>query len=291
MNGTQDKRWGWPTLAVASAIYLAFGALTLNYEALPGWALMLAGGYLTAWHGSLQHEVVHGHPTPSPALNELLVFPSLWLWLPFRLYRETHMRHHHTGVITDPLEDPESYYLTPSEWKRCGKLRRLFLIVNNTLAGRLLFGPVVCVKGLVEGEGRRFLKGDFSNARAWTMHAAGCALVIGWTYGVCGMSVLEYVFWFAYPGISLTLLRSFAEHQASFDHDERTVMIKSGPLMSLLYLNNNLHAVHHAEPGLAWYRLPARAREYHREQYVFRGYCEIVARYLFRPKEPVEFPL
>ncbi len=291
MKAARNIRWEWPTLAVAGTVYLAFGALTLNHDTLPWWLLMLAGGYLTAWHGSLQHEVVHGHPTPSSALNELLVFPSLWLWLPFRLYRQSHMKHHQTGVITDPLEDPESYYLSRSEWKRCGKLRRLFLIANNTLAGRLLFGPAVCVKGVIAEESRRFLNGDFSNARAWTMHAAGCALVIGWTYGVCGMSVLEYVFWFAYPGISLTLLRSFAEHQASFDHDDRTVIVDSGPLMSLLYLNNNLHAVHHAKPGIAWYRLPAQARNFPRDRYIFRGYREIVARYLFRPKEPVEFPL
>jgi fatty acid desaturase len=283
--------WEWPTLAVAAAVYSAFGALTLNHEALPWWVMMLAGGYLTAWHGSLQHEVVHGHPTPFRALNELLVFPSLWLWLPFRLYRQTHMRHHDTGVITDPLEDPESYYLTPSEWKNCGKLRRLVLIANNTLAGRMLFGPVVCVITLIAAESRRFLNGDRSTAPAWMLHAAGCGLVIGWTNGVCGLSVLEYIAWFAYPGISLTLLRSFAEHQASFDHDDRTVVVKSGPLMSLLYLNNNLHAVHHAEPGLAWYRLPQRARKRSRERYVFRGYGEIFARYLFRPKEPVKFPL
>lgn len=291
MNRIRNKRWEWPTLAVAAAIYLAFGVLTLNHEGLPWWALMLAGGYVAAWHGSLQHEVVHGHPTPWPALNELLVFPSLWLWLPFRLYRETHLKHHQTEVITDPLDDPESYYVTPAEWAASGKLRRLLLMINNTLAGRLVFGPVLCVKGLIVEEARRVTRREYSHARAWTMHACSCALVIGWTYGVCGMSPLEYVAFFAYPGLSLTLLRSFAEHQASFDHDDRTVIVKTGPLMSLLYLNNNLHSLHHAEPGVAWYRLPARARECPRERYVFRGYGEIAARYLLRPKEPVEYPL
>ncbi len=291
MNRSRDKRVEWPTLAVAAAIYLAFFALTLNHQDLPWWLLVLAGGYVTAWHGSLQHEVVHGHPTPSPAINELLVFPSLWLWLPFRLYRQSHLKHHQIGVITDPLDDPESYYLTPAQWRSCGNLRRLFLIVNNTVSGRLLFGPVVCVKQVIAEECRRFLNGDFSNARAWVLHAVGCALVIGWAWGICGISALEYVLWFAYPGISLTLLRSFAEHQASIDHDDRTVMVKSGPLMSLLYLNNNLHAVHHAEPGVAWYRLPVRARERPTGRYRIRGYGEIVARYLFKPKEPVEFPL
>jgi len=291
LDAQRFRHWEWQTLAVAAILYLAFAALTLNHEALPWWVLVLAGGYLTAWHGSLQHEVVHGHPTPSPRINELLVFPSLWLWLPFRLYRKTHLKHHKTKVITDPLDDPESYYLTSAQWAASGKLRRLCLIINNTLAGRLLFGPLLCVKTLIVEESRRFARGNFSNARAWMMHACSCALVIGWTCGVCGMSLLEYIAWFAYPGISFTLLRSFAEHQASFDLDERTVIVKCGPLISLLYLNNNLHSLHHAEPNVAWYRLPARARECPRERYVFRGYGQIAARYLLRPKEPVQYPL
>jgi fatty acid desaturase len=276
---------------VAAVIYLAFALLTFNHDALPWWVLVLAGGYLTAWHGSLQHEVVHGHPTPSRSLNEMLVFPNLWLWLPFRLYRETHARHHATGVVTDPLEDPESYYLTKSQWRSCGQLRRALLIANNTLAGRLIFGPVFCVMNLGASEFRRFSEGDFSTAPAWAMHAGGCAIVIGWSSGVCGLSLLEYVAWFAYPGLSLTLMRSFAEHQASPEPDERTVTVKSGPLMALLYLNNNLHALHHAEPGLAWYRLPARARACPREKYLFQGYGEIAAKYLLRLKERVEYPL
>ena len=291
MSRPRNKPWEWQTLLVAAAIYLAFGLLTLNHAALPWWLLVLAGGYLTAWHGSLQHEVVHGHPTPSPALNEMLVFPSLWLWLPFRLYRDSHLKHHDTGVITDPVDDPESYYVSPAEWNSYGRLRKLFLIANNTLAGRLLFGPVMCVKALLVAEARRFAGGDFSSAGAWMMHAAGCALVLAWVVGVCGMSVWEYVAWFAYPGVSFTLLRSFAEHQASFDSEERTVMVKCGPVMSLLYLNNNLHSLHHAEPDVAWYRLPARARACPRDKYVFRGYAEIATRYLLRAKEPVRYPL
>lgn len=291
MDAHRTQQWEWQTLAVAATLYLAFAALTLNHGALPWWVLVLAGGYLTAWHGSLQHEVVHGHPTPSPGINELLVFPSLWLWLPFRLYRETHLKHHETEVITDPVDDPESYYVTPAEWATAGKPRRLFLMINNTLAGRLALGPLVCVKALVVEEIRRVLRRDYSHTRAWMMHACSCALVIGWTSGVCEMSPLEYIAWFAYPGLSLTLMRSFAEHQASFHHDERTVMVKCGPLMSLLYLNNNLHSLHHAEPRVAWYRLPARARVCPRDSYVFRGYGEIAARYLFRSKEPVEYPL
>ena len=33
-------------------------------------------------------------------------------------------------------------------------------------------------------------------------------------------------------------------------------VVKTNPLLSLLFLNNNLHFAHHKYPQLAWYRLP-----------------------------------
>ncbi len=162
----------WPTLAVAAAIYTGYGLLTLNYHSLPWWLVLPAGGFLLAWHGSLQHEVVHGHPTRWRWLNRALVFPSLWLRLPLEVYAETHLRHHHDQLITDPLADPESYYLSKRDWARAGPVRRAVLRFHNTSVGRLLIGPLV----------------------------------------------------------------------------------------SLLYLNNNLHYMHHEAPGAAWYRLPGRWR-------------------------------
>ncbi|MDH3595249.1 MAG: hypothetical protein OEM93_10400 [Rhodospirillales bacterium] len=72
----------WPTVLLTTATYGAFGLLTWNYDTLPWWLLLPLGGYLVALHGSLQHEATHGHPTPWPRVNELLVGPSLWLWVP-----------------------------------------------------------------------------------------------------------------------------------------------------------------------------------------------------------------
>lgn len=283
--------WEWRTLLVAAAIYAAFVALTLNHAALSWWLLVVAGGFVTAWHGSLQHEVVHGHPTPHALLNELLVFPGLWLWLPFRLYRQSHLRHHATAIIGDPVDDPESYYLDRERWSRLGPVQRAFWRFHNTLCGRMTVGPAVAVARLLAEESRKLARGDFSALPAWLLHAVGCAMVLTWAVGFCGMSVVEYVVFFAYPGLSLTLLRSFAEHQASIDQDERTVIVNCGPVMSLLFLNNNLHAVHHAEPSLPWYWLPARARSGKRPAYAFSSYLEIAGRHLFEPKEPVRFPL
>ena len=122
-------------------------------------------------------------------------------------------------------------------------------------------------------------------------------LVLIWVLWVCGLPLVEYLALFAYPGISLTLLRSFLEHQARDEVGERSVLVESGWPMSLLFLNNNLHALHHAEPGTPWYRLPARYRARRGELlarnggYRYGGYGEIILRHLVRPKENPRHPL
>ena len=286
----------WPTVLVAVALYGAFACLTWFHESLPRWLLLLLGAYVVCLQGSLQHEAVHGHPTPWPLLNELLVLPNLWLWMPFRVYRRAHLLHHKDRRLTDPLEDPESFYMTPEQWGRLGRLERSVLWLHNTVAGRLLLGPLLCVARFAGTEAGRLRRGDRAMIGDWLPHVAGVALVLGWVLWVCGMPLIAYLACFAFPGISLTLLRSFLEHQARDAVGERSVLIEAGPVFSLLFFNNNLHALHHAEPGLAWYRLPARYRARREDllagngHYRYSGYAEIVARYLLWPKEPPVHP-
>lgn len=295
--GTRKRAVEWPTLGVAAAIYGAFGLLTWYHALLPWWLLLPLGAYVVAWHGSLQHEVSHGHPTPWPWVNEALIFPSLWLWLPFRHYRDSHLTHHRDETLTDPLDDPESWYVTTEAWARMGRPHRALRLALNTLAGRLLLGPAYCVWRLACSELRLLASGAPGQARVWLPHLCGCLLVGGWVVGICGLSPVAYLLAFAYPGVSLTLLRSFLEHRAVQPVAARSVVVESGPAMALLFLNNNLHALHHAEPGLAWYRLPARYRACRKALlsenggYLYRGYGEIAARYLLRPKEPTVDPL
>jgi fatty acid desaturase len=292
----KSRRLEWPTLLVLAGTYGAFGLLTWFHASLPWWLLLPLGAYTVCLHGSLQHEAVHGHPTSRSWVNEALVLPSLWLWMPFRIYRESHLLHHHNDLLTDPTQDPESYYVTPERWVTFGPLRRGFLWARNTLLGRLALGPAICTWELFRNQARLLLDGDGRHLLSWAPHLLGCALVLAWVIGVCGMPVIEYLAFFAYPGLSLTLLRSFLEHQARDNPSERSVLVEAGPAMSLLFLNNNLHALHHAEPGLAWYRLPARYRARRSDllagngDYRYSGYLEIAARYLLWPKEPLAHP-
>lgn len=280
----------WPTVAVAGAIYLGFGLATWFHDRLPAWLLLPLGAYLVAWHSSLQHEVVHGHPTRLPWANRLLVLPNLWLWLPYERYRDAHLQHHRDSLLTDPLQDPESNYVTPERWRRLPAALRWAYALHNCLLGRLLLGPFLALGRFYRAEVRQWLQGRL-DLPVWLLHAVGVSLVLAWAIGVCGMSFGAYLLFFAWPGIALSLVRSFLEHRAVPEVGERTVIVEAAWPWALLFLNNNLHALHHAHPGLPWYRLPAayRAARAHwlaaNGGYFYRGYGEIFARYLLRQKE------
>ena len=288
---TPTVRSEWSTWAVLVAVYGGWLALTFHAATLPWWVVLVAGGWLTAWHGSLQHEAIHGYPTRSPRLNAALVWLPIGLWMPYSIYRETHVEHHESADLTDPATDPESFYVSVEDWARMGRLRRAAHLVNQTLAGRLFIGPGLIAGRFWLGEARRMFRGDFAHGRTWAGHVVGVALVFAWTAGVCDLSIAEYVALFAWPGLSLTLLRSFAEHEPAAVANRRTVIVESGRFGSLLYLNNNLHAVHHAFPSLPWHAIPA-ARRARRGMFVgpdgprvHRGYAAIARRYLLKPRD------
>ncbi len=287
----------WPTLAVGAGTYLGWGCLTWFYHALPWWLVLPLGGYLVCLHGSMQHEAVHGYPFRSRWLNSAFVFPSLWLWLPYTHYRETHLIHHRDERLTSPLDDPESNYVTEAEWRAMQPWHRLLRAVLATLAGRLLIGPAYYSIGVWTASARKLAAGNRLQRRHWLIHVPAAAVVLVWTMGVCGIPPGLYLLLFAYPGLSLTLLRSYAEHRAARPVAERTAIAEAAPLVNLLYLYNNLHALHHAEPATVWHRRPARYRARRDEilgangGYLFRGYGELLARYLFRAKEPVVHPI
>ena len=162
-----------PTWALAVAVYAGWGLTTWYYHALPWWLVLPLGAWFVCWQGSLQHEALHGHPTRRAWLNMLVAFPPLWLWLPYPLYRESHLAHHADARLTSPLDDPESYYVTVEAWARFGALRRALLRARNTLLGRLVLGPAFAYAELAAGEVRRLGAGDSTQTAIDFYRAAG----------------------------------------------------------------------------------------------------------------------
>lgn len=298
-HARKSSRWRieWQTVVLALAIYGGWLALGLFWQALPYPLLFLAGGWIVAWQGSLQHEVLHGHPTRVRWLNDLIGWPPIALWLPYRIYKSTHLKHHNDEWLTDPIEDPESYYLTGAHWQRTGRLGRAIAAANNTLLGRITIGPIVAVVAFFSSEAIRLARGDLHHLGTWTTHLVGCVGVLAWATLVCGMPVWIYLSAFVYSGIALSRLRSFAEHRYAGTKEQRTAIVEKTPLLGLLFLHNNLHIVHHSWPQVPWYEIPGLYRT-HRQAFislngglVYDGYAEVARRYLWRAHHEPVHPL
>jgi fatty acid desaturase len=286
--GGGARRWiDVPTAAVAAAIALGFAALLLVGGRLP-WPLTVAiGGVLGGWYGSLQHEVVHGQPTASRRVNHGLVWLPLSLTYPFQRYVATHMDHHMTDELTIPGLDPESTFVSGETWATLGPIRRGWLWVHRTIAGRMLLGPLRSTALLLVAEARLISRREPGVARAWVHHIVGCLVVGGLVY-VSDVTWWEYGLGAGYIGMSLTMLRSFAEH-LDVAPGTRTAYVEAGWFFSLLFLNNNLHHAHHASPASAWHELPRVGRELGSAEISadgagrYRGYSELFRRYFFSP--------
>ncbi len=198
----------WPTVAVAVAIYGGWLAATARHDAVPWPVLVAIGGWLLAWHGSLQHETIHGHPTRYPAINAVIGFVPLSLWLPYGSYHRSHRAHHAAAVITDPSHDPESRYRA-----RTDGVAALLGWLQSTLAGQMIFGPPISVLRFLSGEARGVAREPVRVLRDWVPHLAAVAILIAWLDHV-GLGLGRYILTFVYPGMALTMLRSYAEHRA-----------------------------------------------------------------------------
>jgi fatty acid desaturase len=290
------SRVEWPTVLLGVAIYGGWLLLTSFHHDLPTWAIAIAGAWLLAWHGSLQHEAVHLHPFPSRRLNALFAGIPITLWLPFQLYRSSHLAHHGVRELTDPDSDPESFYVSTRAYERATPFGRAWLIAESTLLGRLVLGPLRVVARTVLGELASSTTEPLTVLWRWAIHALAITPILYWVVVVCEIPLTSYLLLYVYPGLALTLLRSFVEHRAEGAHPERSVIVEAEAPLSWLFLHNNLHALHHAEPALPWYALPARYRERRSDllqdngHFFFRGYRAVLARYLFRPKGPPVHP-
>ncbi len=293
---TEIRAVEWPTLIVFAATYSLWALATTWLWTLSPPLAILTAGLAIGQYSSLTHEVLHGHPFRSQTLSETLVFPGLTVFIPFLRFKDLHLQHHFDPALTDPYDDPESNYCDPAVWVQLNPVARLILRFNNTLIGRVLIGPVVSTVTFLTMDWRMAMTGNRRVLLGWAMHAAGLALVAAWLLAVGQMPVWAYLI-AVYISMSLLKIRTFLEHRAHEAARARTVIIESRGPLSLLFLNNNFHVVHHMHPGVPWYKLPALYlgnRDHYlrrNEGYVYASYVDIFRQFLFRAKDPVPHPV
>lgn len=285
----------WGTLALILFCYAAWlAALWLLPEVslLPA---VLALGGLSALHSSLSHEALHGHPFRRAWLNEALMFLPLSVAVPYGRFRDTHLAHHRDERLTDPYDDPESNFQDPQVWARLPRWWRYLLQVNNTLLGRVTLGPLIGQVRFMASDWRLIRAGQPGVLRDWILHGVGLVGVLGVVW--LSPAPMWVALAGAYLGLGLLKIRTFLEHRAHEVVHGRCVVIEDRGPLAFLFLNNNLHLVHHMYPGVPWYALPrlyrAERRRFLRANggYVYRSYAEVFRRFLLRAKDPVPHPL
>jgi len=286
------RSWLWrselPTWLLMGTIYGGWFSVMLNVQTLGRLAATLLLIVFTSWYMSLQHELIHGHPTRWPRVNQLFGTLPLAVWYPYGLYRDSHLAHHHNHTLTEPDEDPETYYLSAARWATLPRWQQHLVHLRNTFPGRLLIGPLLDVVATLGGMLQVLRRGDRSAIAMWLLHGTLLALLFFWMARQ-GFPPLWYLLAVSYPALALTKVRSFYEHRAADDPLARSVNNEASWPWRMLFLNLNYHSVHHDLPGVPWYglrRLYLRDRDhYYQRNHGFRvaGYRVWLRQFWARP--------
>jgi fatty acid desaturase len=279
----------WQTCLLVIAVYGCWFGCVDSFAWLP---MPVATGLLimaTCWTMSLQHELIHGHPTRHRSVNRLLGLAPLAVWYPYDLYRSGHLAHHRNELLTQPGIDPESNYIDADDFAALPRWARPLWTAQRTSLGRLLIGPAFVIVPTWLDIVRKPWRGDFSETLVWAQHLGLTAIMLWALERFAGISPLYYLLAVSYPALGIAMLRSFHEHRPADDPAHRVVVNEAGFGWRLLFLNNNYHAVHHEDCSLPWYRI---RRAYLQDRtgvlqrnggFLVTGYGRLLARHAVKP--------
>jgi len=296
LQQTFTGRTEWPTWLLLIGVYSSWFAVLLASPWLGLWpSTLLLIPIVTLWM-SVQHELLHGHPTRFVWLNKLMGYAPLAVWYPYTLYRDSHLLHHRDEDLTLPGVDPESRYFSQQDWPNRSALARGLHRLNKTVPGRLLLGAPLSLFGLLREEVQRLRHGDRQAWLMWLTHGTLTLLTLAFIARYSVIPVWHYLLLISVPALSLGALRSFYEHRPSALPEQRTVLNEAGWPWRWLFLNLNLHLVHHDLPKLPWYFLPRvyRARRdawlARSGGYLVKGYGELARRYALQVVDSPQHP-
>lgn len=297
---TLRQRWTarteWPTWLLLVGVYVGWFAIVLNSQWLGrGVSTLLLIPLLVLWL-SLQHELLHGHPTRSTRVNKILGYAPFAVWYPYTLYRDSHLLHHRDEHLTVPDVDPESRYLSAARWHGSSLFERSLHWLNKTVLGRFVMGAPLALLALATEELQRLKHGERQAWQMWLTHSAFTLLMLWFLVRYSVLPVWHYLLLISVPALSIAMIRSYYEHRPHAQPEQRTVLNEAAWPWRWLFLNLNFHLVHHDLPGLAWYDLP-RVYRRHREQWVARsggflvqGYGQLWRQNGLRPIDSPQHP-
>jgi fatty acid desaturase len=278
----------WLTVGLGLVMVGAYLAVTFSHGRVPAAVTIVALAFVMAWWSSFQHELIHGHPFANQRVNDAIGNVPLLLWLPYGAYKSTHLKHHRDPMLTDPFEDPESYYVDAQRWEHSSSAARALLWCNRTIGWRLIMNPIFSMVRFTLHQLRLLAAGDRHARKTWAAHVPAALVVSLYAFGVAGVPAWQYGLG-VWGGTSLLRMRSFAEHRWMPDGRSRTAFVEGVFPFGLLFLFNNYHSAHHARPNVPWYQYRALARELDSRTVAqsgagyYRGYREVFRQYLVQP--------
>jgi len=287
-NTLLRERAEWRTLLVVVAVYGLTVLTVVRYEVLTPWLAIPMLAVLGAWHLSMQHEVLHGHPFKNQFFNDAIGGIPVTLWIPYLAFKKDH-HEHHLSDLTNPALDNESYYVSQEQWDKAGRIRRAAWTANRTILFRIFVWTIVSTMTYVLSVLKRAARNEKSDRLAVVLHVVGVVFVV-YLVLLSNMPLWQFALGTVYGGRILNAIRPFPEHKYQSGVETRTAMIMAGPFMSLLMLNNNLHVAHHDEPGVPWYgyhklmnRVNAVERARDAGLLYEGGYAEVFRKFSFKP--------
>ena len=278
----------WKTLGVIVAVYGLTVLTVVRYDVLTAWLAVPLLAVLGAWHLSMQHEVLHGHPFKSQFINDAIGSIPVTLWMPYFAFKKDHHEHHKSD-LTNPELDNESFYVTQEQWDNAGTIRRAAWTANRTILFRMFVWTIVSTISYVTLVLKRAVRNEQGDRLAVLLHVIGVVVVV-YLVSLSSMPLWQFALGTVYGGRILNAIRPLPEHKYQSGVETKTAMIMAGPFMSLLMLNNNLHIAHHDDPKIPWYRVSELARnvnaiERAREAGVLYegGYAEVFRKFSFTP--------
>ncbi|MBT3456710.1 MAG: hypothetical protein HN449_01220 [Thiotrichales bacterium] len=282
-----------PTWIAIFLVYFFWWIILSNFYIIPFAHLFLV--IILTFHGSVQHEILHGHPTGHQGFNDLLAYPSIALWSPYFIYKSSHLKHHEDINLTIPNIDPESYFISKDDWHSLSSYRQKFAAFNMTLLGRLTLGPLWYFFALKKEFLMSFKKPFSINFLVYFSHEVFVVIILYCIWYFFNIHFFTYIVC-AYLAHSLTMLRSFYEHRSNSNPNHRSVIMQTVYPLRILFLNNNYHFVHHKNPDMSWHQIPreynSNSDKYNQSNGFFleKGYSKWFKKYLVKPVSEPKHP-
>jgi fatty acid desaturase len=247
----------------------------LQSDARYGW-LLLPVALLTNFFWALHHEAIHGSLHPSRRINLLAGrLMAILLGSSFHVLRFAHLMHHRFN--RNPRDQPDVY-----DPAITSKAAARFGFIGSLLIGVHLYelvAPLLCLlpKSLIRRILDRIYRGgdrarteirraahrlflDSTQLRHIRIDALLAAALLAAAFMAFGSHWPMLLGFLVGRGALISIFDNVYHFGTPIDRPEYARNLALPRPLQLLFLNMNLHRVHHGRPSIPWWALPAQLR-------------------------------